>query len=113
MPQNCGFRVYETKPVNFPSTACIRLPWKEKTENVFDKEAGIKMLSKFICLKAMDEYNRGMKNVNKVMDQLRGSYWFDCWTCMCKWCWSIWMWGVQVLRIDNAYVLYKSAHLSC
>jgi hypothetical protein len=80
-----------------------------KDKKVFDKDAWIKILLKFICPQVTDEYNYGMNNVDKV-DQFRGSYQFHHWMQKRKWWWSIWIRGVQVLLV-NAYVLYKSAHL--
>jgi hypothetical protein len=80
-----------------------------KDKKVFDKDAGIKILLKFLCPQVMDEYNYGMNNVDQA-DHLRGSYRFNCWMQKSKWWCSPWMWGVQVLLV-NAYVLYKSAHL--
>jgi hypothetical protein len=50
-----------------------------------------------------------MNNVD-IADQLHGTYRLDHWMRKCKWWWSIWMWGLQVLLV-NAYILYRSAHL--
>ena len=108
-PNIVAFSVFDTKPVNVLSTACTSLQWKEKTKKVFDKDAGIKILLKFLRPQVTDEYNYGMNNVDQA-DHLRGSYRFNCWMQKSKWWCSPWMWGVQVLLV-NAYVLYKSAHL--
>ncbi len=108
-PNIVAFSVYDTKPVNFLSTACTSLQWKEKTKKVYDKEAGIKILMKFLRPQITDEYNYGMNNVDQA-DQLRGTYRFDRWMRKRKWWWSIWMWGLQVLLV-NAYLLYRSAHI--
>lgn len=53
-------------------------------------------------------YNNGMNNVD-IADQLQGTYRLDRWMRKCRWWWSIWMWGLQVLLV-NAYVLYQTAH---
>jgi len=106
-PDIVAFSYYDSKPVNFVSTACTTLDWTEKSRKVFDVDAGAYVTMKFLHPNVTDEYNNGMNNVDQA-DQLRGTYCFDRW--MRKWWWSIWMWGVQVL-LTNAYVLYKSTHL--
>ena len=80
-----------------------------KDKKVFDKDAGIKILLKFLRPQVTDEYNCGMNNVDQA-DQLRGSYRFDHWMRKHRWWWSIWMWGFQVL-LTNAYVIYKTANI--
>jgi hypothetical protein len=56
-PEIVDFSVYDTKPVNFLSTACIVCSGRKNTNKVFDKDAGIKIMLKFLCLGVMDEYN--------------------------------------------------------
>ena len=108
-PDVVAFSVYDTKPVNFLSTACTSLHWKEKTKKVFSKDAGVMILMRFLRPNITDDYNHGMNNVDQA-DQLRGTYRFDRWMRKRKWWWAIWMWGVQLLLV-NAYVLYKTSHL--
>jgi len=108
-PDIVAFSVYDTKPVNFLSTACTSLKWKEKTKNVFDKDAGMNIMLRFLWPEITDDYNHGMNNVDQA-DQLRGTYFFDHWMQKHKWWWAIWMWGVQLLLV-NTYVMYKTAHL--
>jgi len=108
-PNLVAFSVYDTKPVHFLTTACTSMKWIEKTKKVWDKDAGINTVLKFLRPTINDEYNNGMNNVDQA-DQLRGSYRFDRWMRKRKWWWSMWMWGVQVLLV-NSYILYKTAHL--
>jgi hypothetical protein len=108
-PDIVAFSVYDTKHVNFLSTACTSLHRREKTKKVFDKNAGINIMMRFLRPNITDDYNHGMNNVDQA-DQLQGTYQFDCWMRKRKWWWAIWMWGVQLLLV-NAYVLYKKSHL--
>jgi hypothetical protein len=48
-PNLVAFSVYDTKkPVNFLSTACANLIWKEKTKKVYDKVSGTMVSMKFL-----------------------------------------------------------------
>jgi len=108
-PEMVAFSVYDQKPVNFVTSACTNLLWKEKSKKVWDSDAVMNVAMKFLRPEVTDQYNHGMNNVDQA-DQLRGSYRFDRWMRKRKWWWSIWMWGVQVL-LTNAYVMYKYTHL--
>jgi hypothetical protein len=77
-PNVVAFSHYDSKPVNFISTACTTLDWMEKTRKVFDEDAGAYVSMKFLRPHVTDEYNNGMNNVDQV-DQLRGTYRFDRW----------------------------------
>ncbi len=97
------------KPVNFLSTTCTNLTWKEKTKKAYDKVSGTMVSMKLLLTNIQDEYNQSMNHVDRA-DQLRGSYQADKWKWNRKWWWSIWMWGIETLLV-NAYVLYRETHL--
>lgn len=67
------FIVYDTKPGHFLSTACTFLNWKEKSVRVFDKDAGMNVVLKFLQTDMQDDYNNMMNHVDQA-DQFRGSY---------------------------------------
>ena len=108
-PNVVTFSMYDTQLVHFLSTACMSLKWREKEKRVYDKDAMVSVMMKFLCAEVNDDYNNGMNNVD-ITDQLHGTYQFDFWMQKRKWWWAIWMWGVQVLMV-NAYILYKTSHL--
>jgi len=103
-----AFSVYVTKLVHFLSMACTGLKWIEKRKKVFERESSTNVSVAFLRPEVTDLYNNGMNNVD-IADQLRGTYQFNHWMRKCKWWWSIWMWGVQVLLV-NAYVLYWTTY---
>jgi hypothetical protein len=103
-----AFSVYDTKPVHFLSTACTNLCWKEKEKRVYDKDAGVNVVMKFLRTEMQDSYNHIMNHVDRA-DQMRGNYRIDRWTRNRKWWWAIWMWGFETLLV-NAFILYKETH---
>lgn len=107
-PSLVAFSVYDTKPVNFLSTACTSLTWKEKNKKVYNKDSGVSVAMRFLRTNMQDEYNFMMSNVDRA-DQLRGLYRIDRWVRNRLWWWAIWMWGLETLLV-NLYVLYKETH---
>ena len=63
-PDLVAFSVYDTKPVHFLSMACTSLKWTEKEKRVFDNDAGINVMMRFLCAEVNDDYNNGMNDVN-------------------------------------------------
>ena len=58
--------IYDTKVVAILSTACTSLTWREKTRKVFDKDAGINMLMKYLRSEVIADYNHGMNSVDQA-----------------------------------------------
>ncbi len=82
--------------------------WKEKSRRVFDKNASMNVALKFLWTDMQYDYNYMMNHVDWT-DQLRGSYQVDKWTRNRKWCWSIWMWGIETLLVI-ACIFYRETH---
>ncbi len=88
VPDLVAFSVYDTKPVNFLSMACMGLKWIEKRK--FGRAGGKTASMPFLRPEVTDMYNNGMNNAD-IADQLCGAYLLDHWISKCKWWWSIWM----------------------
>ena len=97
--------VYDQKPVYFLSTITETIEWVEKEKKVYSKSSQSCVTVKFLRLNINNEYNLGMGHVDHA-DQLRNQYRWDKWTRKRKWWWAIWLWGMQLLKV-NAFVCYK------
>ncbi len=96
--------VYDTKPVHFLSMSCESIEWVKKERRVWDMERMEMCTMNFLRLNINDEYNTGMNDVD-IADQKRNQYRFDIWLRNFKWWWSMWMWGVGLLKV-NSFIAY-------
>ena len=79
---------YDNKPVYFISNICEEIKSIVKRRKLWHKEKGCKVDAPFYRLNIVDEYNRGMGNVDQT-DQLRLQYRIHYWIRNRKWWWAL------------------------
>ena len=84
------------------------IKWVECKRKVFSQETGCNEMMKFLRLNINSDYILKMNDVD-CSDQLRNNYHFDHWMRKRKWWWSVFFWGIGVLKV-NAYVAYVTFH---
>ena len=92
-PDLLAVSIYGTKPVHFLSTWAETIKWREKKQEVYDRQQQQMHVMLFLCPNVNDDYNYGMGGAD-IADQLQGSYRFDKWMRNYKW-WHVIYGGVS------------------